>query len=384
MTYAEDRRVLVISWLLTGMSRRDAAHLAGIGTATAQRWLNVYRDTGFFWPDPDLGQRHHDNIRFNPNFLLAVTALIQDRPEAFLCEISQTLREMADLPGWEGMPTSPSTVSRVLRAVGYTHKGVVTCFRERDAARRRAFAEAMRMVPVRCVVSADEVHKDGFTSFRQYGYAQRGRRVESLIASPRHRPRFSAMAAVSVHGVVDTLVCSTPPGFSAVDWALFVRILAPSMGTWNPLLPRHLWHAQQESRSVLLIDNASIHSPAADDLARQYGILVVRVPPYSPDFAPIEGVFSNFKSWLQAESASDRLAGVRMPNGQALGSNQLLMVELGFACITGEQCAAQFGRVYGEYLRHDGAIFEDQADQVHAEWPGDGDGDHDEDVEVDW
>lgn len=60
--------MLVILWQHTGLSRRDAAHLSGIGTATAQQWLNVYRETGFFSPNPDLGQRHHDNSSFNPNF----------------------------------------------------------------------------------------------------------------------------------------------------------------------------------------------------------------------------------------------------------------------------------------------------------------------------
>lgn len=353
MTFPEDRRVLVISWMLAGFTRREAASLGGLGSTTAQRWMDVYNNTGLFWPDPDLGEQHYDNATFNPNFLLAVTALIKERPEAFLGEIADTLKELALLPGWHGLPTSVSTVSRVLKAVGFTHKGVITCFRERDAVRRRAFARAMRAVPVRCVVSVDEVHKDGFTSYRRYGYARRGRRVEALIRSPRHLPRFSAMVAVSVHGVVESLVCSTPPGFSGLDWALFLRMMAPSLGTWDPDMPPDLWHAQQEDRSVLLIDNASIHTAEADDLARAFGLLVVRVPPYSPDFAPIEGVFSTLKQWLIAESAQDRLAGVTMPNGRPLGDNQLLMVEVGLASLTGAHCAGQFARVYAEYLRHD-------------------------------
>jgi len=46
---------------------------------------------------------------------------------------------------------------------------------------------------------------------------------------------------------------------------------------------------------------------------------VVLLPPYSPDFAPVEGVFSILKQWIAATSAQDRLAGVVMPNGERMG-----------------------------------------------------------------
>lgn len=103
----------------------------------------------------------------------------------------------------------------------------------------------------------------------------------------------------------------------------------------------------------MLIDNAAIHSDECDDLARQYGILVLRLPPYSPDFAPVEGIFSDLKRWLASESVADRLGGLTMPNGELMGSNVRLMVEVGLASITTVQCAGQFERVYLEWLRHD-------------------------------
>eukprot|EP00170_Pyropia_yezoensis_P001989 contig_8477_g1993 len=353
MTFPEDRRVLVLSWLIAGeMSQPEAARLGGVGSATVWRWLDVYKKTGSFWPDDSLGQRHFDCAVFNPNFLQAVTALIVDSPEAFLGEISVTLRHLSGLPGWEGLPHSPSTVLRVLSAVGYTHKKIITHFRERDVQRRRAFGRAIRRVPIKCIVSADEVHKDGSTDYRRYGWALRGRRDEALIADPRQTPRFSTMAAVSIDGVVETLTCAVPPAYCSLDWAFFIHRLAPSMGMWNPDLPANRW-TEQEPRSVLLIDNAAIHSDECDDLAREYGILVLRLPPYSPDFAPVEGVFSNLKAWLSAESADDRLGGVTMPDGSLMGKNVRLMMEVGLASISREQCAGQFGRVYREWLRQD-------------------------------
>jgi len=132
MTFAEDRRVLVISWLCGGrMTWEDAAELGGVSVATVGRWYPVFPGTGAFWPDDALGQQHYDNDLFNPNFPVAVTSLIVDSPEAFLGEVSETSRQLSELPGWEGLSHSPSTVSRELRAVGYTHMRIITHFCER-------------------------------------------------------------------------------------------------------------------------------------------------------------------------------------------------------------------------------------------------------------
>jgi len=201
------------------------------------------------------------------------------------------LRQLSELPDREELPHSPFTVSRVLRAVEYTNKCNITHFRQRSAHRCRKFALGIRRVPIKCVVSMDEVHKDGFTSHHLYGWALRGVRDEVMIEDPRKIPRYSMMAAVSIDGVVETMTCAVPPSHTALDYALFIHALAPSMGKWNPDLPTEEWEAQ-DSRSVLLLDDAAIHFDEADDLARQYGILVLRRPPYSPDFAPVEGVFS--------------------------------------------------------------------------------------------
>jgi len=239
------------------MTWEEAAKLEGVSVATVHRWSRVFRRTGAFWPDDDLGQQHYENALFNHNNLAAVTSLIVDSPEAFLGEISETLRQLSELPGLEGLPHSPSTVSRVLRAVEYTHKRIITHFRERCVHRRRESAHQVRCVPIKCIVSMDEVHKDGSSSFRRYGWALRGMRDEVLIADPRQSPRYSVMAAVSINGVVETVPCAVPPASTTIDYALIIQQLAPSMGKWNPDLPIQEWKAQH-ARSVLLIDKAMV------------------------------------------------------------------------------------------------------------------------------
>ena len=198
------------------------------------------------------------------------------------------------------------------------------------------------------------MHKDGSSSYRRYGWALRGVRDEVLVPDPRKSPRYSVTAAVSIDGVVETMTCAVPPSYTALDYTLFIHHLAPSLGKWNPDIPSEEWEAQN-ARSVLFIDNAAIHSDEADDLAHQYVILVLRLPPYSPDFAPVEGFFSILKQCLAAESLEDRMGGMMMPNGERMSNHVGLMVKVRLGSLTTKQCTSQVWTVYWEWLCQDAA-----------------------------
>ena len=50
--------------------------------------------------------------------------------------------------------------------------------------------------------------------------------------------------------------------------------------------------SEQTERCVLGLDNARIHDEVALTAVRAAGVVVLLVPPYSPDFNPIENVFA--------------------------------------------------------------------------------------------
>lgn len=53
-------------------------------------------------------------------------------------------------------------------------------------------------------------------------------------------------------------------------------------------------------RSVAVMDNCSIHHvDFVMEIFREAGILVIFLPPYSPDYNPIELTFSSIKSYLK-------------------------------------------------------------------------------------
>jgi transposase len=53
-------------------------------------------------------------------------------------------------------------------------------------------------------------------------------------------------------------------------------------------------------KSILVMDNASWHhDEKMGPLCQQYGILLWYLPPYSPDFNPIEAFFGDLKTYIR-------------------------------------------------------------------------------------
>jgi len=57
---------------------------------------------------------------------------------------------------------------------------------------------------------------------------------------------------------------------------------------------------------VLILDDARVHDQAAFALIESKGVLVRLLPPYSPDFNPIEDVISVGSSWLRRHATPEQ------------------------------------------------------------------------------
>jgi len=65
------------------------------------------------------------------------------------------------------------------------------------------------------------------------------------------------------------------------------------MNAYDPALPL----SQQDERCALILDNARVHDQAAIARIQAAGVLVRLLPPYIPDFNPVEDEFSVWSIW---------------------------------------------------------------------------------------
>lgn len=246
------------------------------------------------WRVPERQNRHEDSCWEDDTLLRAIIALVQEHPLALLREHTSMMTAMRALPSGEfaHLRVSRSTVDRMLRRLGFTRKVIIRLYRAANRERRREHAVLRQMVGNGCIVSVDETHTDGRDVLRRYGRALRQERVDMLDISPRHVQRVSTTMAVSSDGRIlglQSVTCER--ALTSNDWRLFLGRVISKMGRYTPGVPWGL----QAAACVLLFDNAPIHDAAGDAFLENSGIPFVRLPPYSPDLQPIEGVFNDLK-----------------------------------------------------------------------------------------
>jgi transposase len=124
---------------------------------------------------------------------------------------------------------------------------------------------------------------------RRYGRAPKGERVYD--SAPRnYGTHTSVIGALGLGGLVATLAVE-----GAVDTLCFDAYLGRVLG---PQLRRG---------DVVVLDNLGAHKASRiEEVAEARGARVLWLPPYSPDFSPIEQCWSKIKAFLRGAKARTR------------------------------------------------------------------------------
>jgi transposase len=133
-----------------------------------------------------------------------------------------------------------------------------------------------------------------------YAYSPRGQRAYRSVARNRGK-NTTLLSSMSLRGIGPSMVVE-----GAVDGAVFEGYL------------REMVVPALEEGDVMVMDNLSAHKgEGVRELIESTGAEVLYLPPYSPEFNPIEEAFSKIKNLLRKAGARVREALVEAI-GQAL------------------------------------------------------------------
>ena len=282
--YSEDlREKLLAAWDRRELMQEDLARQFGVSVSFLRSVIRRRDLTGSTTPRPHAGGVAPT---LTPEHRAWLEQEIARTPDATHQELAERLHE-------RGAPkVSRQTIGRLVAKLGFTRKKKVKPAEEQKRpdvhAKRAAHAAAAPSLDLAHVHALDESGmRVGET--RSHGLSKPGQRIEEAVPQ-RHWEVVTMLGTLSLSGI-STLV--TIEG--AVDGDMFLayveQVLVPVLVTG----------------AIVIMDNVRVHKRAAAIAAiERAGARVLFLPPYSPDFNPIEHAWAKIKAIVRKHKAKTR------------------------------------------------------------------------------
>lgn len=178
-----------------------------------------------------------------------------------------------------------STISDALRRIGWSKKTARQKAKERNADLRDDYCHLISEFRSYHLVYVDESGCDKRIGFRRTGWSPFG--TTPVQVSKFHRDqRYQILPAYTQDGILLSRVFQGST--DALVFEDFIGELLENCGKYP------------EPKSVLIMDNASFHhSERIEQMCLDKGVILVYLPPYSPDLNPIEEFFVELKAFIR-------------------------------------------------------------------------------------
>lgn len=254
-------------------SLRAASRITGVSKSSVSRWVTRFGDM-IRVPETCPKKRRKRTRKSDSVIPLAIDKIRQ----AISQRCTHTLGSLVTLLHDHGVFLSRSTVCRLLQRIGITRKRRSRKWAVAVTSEKiQAFQQHARSINLSDVLCIDETHFDN-TLRPLYGWSFRGAPLPKTIQHRSFRQvRCTCIMALSMNGIEQCQVQA-----SAVNRRSFLEFVMSLRG-----LPYR----------VILMDNLIVHKApeVMDEIARQ-GKTALFIPPYSPEYNPIEQVFAIIKS----------------------------------------------------------------------------------------
>jgi transposase len=263
------------------------AYVEGIKTAMIARRLKVSRSWARRvkqrWQELQLRnaieQKHGRHRKLTEADRLQLANLVEQTPDATLKHLHEQLNK----------PVSISTVVRALNDMRLTFKKKSVHASEQNRPdvklKREEWEQCMPGLDLDKLVFFDEIGVNTKMA-RLHGRCTRSQRLISFVPAG-HYSNSTLMSAMRLDGVVAPMLIDGP--VNSETFAGYVEeCLAPAL----------------EPGDILIIDNLPAHKSARVTTAVEgAGCMLVYLPVYSPDFNPIENMWSKVKASIRAAAA---------------------------------------------------------------------------------
>ncbi|MBW9051560.1 IS630 family transposase [Rhizobium mesosinicum] len=274
---SDDLRLRVLKASAAGMSARQAAARFGVGISTAIRWI-ARASSGEPTSRPQ-GWRRSSSLDAHEAF---VVEMIDDRKDVTLDEMVERLCVERQVG------ISRSALGAWLRSRGWTFKKKSAHALEQDRPdvlkRRRAWFDGQLDLDPEKLIFIDETGLSTKMA-RLRGRAMRGERCRAGVPHG-HWKTTTFTGALRLSGMTAPFVYDGAMNGN-VFLAYVEQVLLPTLKIGD----------------VVIMDNLPAHKTAGvRDAIERAGAKLMFLPPYSPDFNPIENAFSKLKAMLRARA----------------------------------------------------------------------------------
>jgi transposase len=268
--YSIDFRQKIIDvWQKDGISIRELAKRFHVAKSFIQKLLKQYKETGDISPRPQGGS---PPTKLNSEQLGTLVEIIEENNDATLEELCELLYEKTEVR------VSRATMGRITQKLNYSFKKKTLHAAEKESERvqqrRVDYWSDIRDINPANLIFIDESGVN-LAMLRLYARALIGKRARGTRPQKRGK-NISVISAISLEQVIASVNI-----YGAVDGVTFEGFII------KELVPRI------KEGDCVIMDNAKIHlGEMVREMIEEAKAKLVYLPPYSPEFSPIENFWS--------------------------------------------------------------------------------------------
>lgn len=268
MTYCINTRVKAVLFYNKIKSLRKTAKKFLCSKSTISNWINFVENRG-------LMPRRRKKTQFTVEKDI-IMQYVSHKHFVTLGDIKNEIHSKM------GKSPSITTIHKLLKKMGITRKRTKKIVYKNEeymtdlSEKRKLFQEKIKLLPVDRIISIDETSTK-IDMFMSYYYSKKGVIVKRGVSSQYHRNN-SVLSAITTSGTLLTHIKTK--AFNSTLFYEFMKEIVSSL----------------QHQMYFILDNVGFHkTKKLQELIKNEGHVLLFIPPYSPEFNPIEYIFSQLK-----------------------------------------------------------------------------------------